>query len=339
MPSDSIQDLLDRAAAAERTGDIAAGLAAYEQALLRLGENPSAMRADVLRHMGSLQRTRGALNDAEELYHISLKISEQIRYREGIAHATNWLAIIAVHRGDLKDAHSRFLQAALLALQIGDRALLAKIEQNLAVIAHTQGDLDAAILRYQSALRNSWQLRDPEMIAGVLNNLGMLYGDLRDYDQADSYFTEAAEVACSAGLEALLNSIALNTAELSAKRRRWAEAAQTGLRTARLARERQTPWLEAEALKVSGMAARAQGHWAEAELDFLSAGMLAAECQDKRLEAQIARELGGTYRMAGRLAEARATLLRALEIFRQIGAGREAGEIEGELETLPTSQS
>jgi hypothetical protein len=92
--------------------------------------------------------------------------------------------------------------------------------------------------------------------------------------------------------------------------------------------------MEAEALKVGGMASRAQGLWGEAELQLLTAGLLAADCQDRRLEAQIARELGETYRAAGRLAECRATWTQSLAIFRQIGAEKEAREVESNLATL-----
>ncbi|MGH7470874.1 MAG: hypothetical protein ACRENP_23245, partial [Longimicrobiales bacterium] len=109
---------------------------------------------------------------------------------------------------------------------------------------------------------------------------------------------------------------------------------QTSRRAGALARTRQDPVAEAEALKFAGMAARERGRFEEAEHALSEANALAVEVEDRLLEAQVARELGEVLRRSGRVAEGRAELTRALALFTGMGATLERQDVENRLSRL-----
>jgi len=335
---EEIERLREAAEAATRRGDSAEALSHWDALLPLLAVEAGAPWADALRHVGTLHRARGDTAQAEWWYRRSLEESQRMGYLNGVAHATNWLAVIAVRRGEMAEAEAQFHDAAMLAAETSDRRLLSMIEQNLGVLANIRGDHEKALARYQSALRTCRELDDADMLASILNNIGVLSTELSRWTQAADAFLEAMDVARGAELQALLNAIELNVAELDAKRQKWAAAATVGRAAARVARTQQSRWTEAEALRISGMSARLQGQLDMAERELLRASVLAAECQDRLLEAQLSRELGEVYEAAGRYSESRAAFAHALDVFRQLGATHETRTLEQRLAQLRTAR-
>lgn len=325
---DAVERLKELAEAAARRGDTTGSLAFYDTLLPMLAQEAGSEWADALRRVGTLHRTRGDTGEAEWWYRRSLEESERMGYRNGVAHATNWLAVIAVRRGEMDSAQQQFHTAAELALQTQDSRLLSMIEQNLGVLASIRGDLEGALGRYESALAACRHLGDAEMLASILNNIGLLNTQLSRWSQAADAYLEAIDVAREAGLQALVNAIELNVAELDGAREKWEAVATVGRETARIARGQNSRWLEAEALRISGMSARRQGLLDEAERTLLRAAVLSSDCQDRLLEAQVSRELGETYEAAGRYTESRAAFAQALDLFRHVGAARDCAALE-----------
>lgn len=336
--ADSIEAAFVSAHAAARSGDHEAALRGYTATLHMLGDAADPRRADLLRHIGTAYREAGDTERAAQYYGESLDVAAALGYRGGMAHAVNWLAVIEVRRGDLDEANADFLRAKALATEAGDQRLLGMIEQNLGVVANIRGDLDTAIARYRAALAGFRVAGDAEMIASVLNNVGLLATELKHWREAEESFREAIRVASDAGLQALVNSVQLNTAALAAKRSQWTVVEQVSRNAIDHARRGRSRWHEAEALRLSGMAARERGDLKTAEKELLKAGLLATESEDRLLEAEVARETGKLFGIAGRHADARASLAHALDLFGRIGAALDIEDVQQLLRQLDTDR-
>lgn len=328
-----VQSYMDAAAEAARKGDAAGALGGW-MAALKLLDRRAPQRVEVLRHLGTAHREAGDTAQADFYYRQSLELATQLADPVGMAHATNWIAVLAVHRGLLEDADAGLEHARALARDAGEHRLLGMIEQNRGVLASIRGDLDTAFVHYRAALDGFRAANDAAMIASVLNNVGLVAVELKRWDEAERSYTEAITTARDAGLLAIVNSVELNIGSFAARRAQWESVADSGARGIDIARLSRSRWREAEALRLKGMAAREQGRLDDAERDLTTAALLATEVEDRLLEAQVARELGELFRTAGRASEARAALSRALDVFQRIGASLDARRTETLLSEL-----
>jgi len=181
---------------AETQGALRDSLSKLEAAISLLPESePSPLRVDVLRWLGTTRRELGQTAAAEFHYQESCALARQLGYEAGEAHALNCLAIIIQRRGDVEGAQGLYRQAARRANSAGEHRLAGMVEQNLGVLANIQGDLDGALVRYRASLRQFEEGEFHEGMSWVLNNLGMLHTDLEKYQEAEQYFLRALEIA------------------------------------------------------------------------------------------------------------------------------------------------
>jgi tetratricopeptide (TPR) repeat protein len=333
---DHVARFIEAGRVAERRSNYTAALKAFERALTALGSSPLTTRhADVLRFIGTAYRERGETERAEHYYRWSLEAAEASGYMNGVAHAVNWLAVIAVRRGELSSAEEQFQIASRKAHESGDARLLGMIEQNLGVLANIRGDMDAALVRYRAALTGFRTAQDLDMMASVLNNIGVMQRDLKRWSEAEVSFDEARTIATAIGNVGVVNSVELNLAELAAAQARWQDVEKVSRRASRTAHAHHNRPREAEALRLKAMAAREGGRLSDAERFLGEANAICVDVEDRLLEAQIARDLGDVMRRQARLLEARAALSRARELFDRIGAALELTMVDQELASLP----
>ena len=109
----TFEDSLERARESEASGDTGTALNEYERALASLPDPERDTRAaDVLRFIGSVYRERGEIDRAERRYRESYGHARSIGYRGGVAHAGNWLGVIAMGRGRMAEAEALFKSSA-----------------------------------------------------------------------------------------------------------------------------------------------------------------------------------------------------------------------------------
>lgn len=278
------------------------------------------LRADVMRQLGTLEREAGNPTEAAEWYTASLKLARDQGHDAGVAHATNWLAVLSVHRGQFEEAERLFADARAEAESAGEDRLVGMIEQNVGVLLNIRGDLAGALERYEAALAGFRSAGDAAMQASVLNNCGTMALRLNRWDEAERCFAESLDIARSAGLPSLVNSIRLNAADLAVRRSQWelVEDAATG--QAERARVTGSRLDEAQAMRLEGLAALDAGSLADAEHLLSNAARLAVEAQDHLLEARLAVEIGAVFHAARRDDEARVALHAAAALYRRMGA-------------------
>ena len=320
---------------AETQGALGDSLSKLEAAISLLPDSePSSLRVDVLRWLGTTLRELGQTAAAESRYEESGALARKLSYDAGEAHALNCLAIIAQRRGDVKGAQGLYRRAARQADSAGEHRLAGMVEQNLGVLANIQGDLDGALVRYRASLRQFQEGGFTEGMSWVLNNLGMLHTDLEKYEEAEQYFLRGLEIAISRKdlhTQALLES---GLAEVYIKLERWVDAELHVTGTLAIAEERGDPLRKADGLRFLGMIQRAKGELSMATETLIQSHKLAEESEDVLLAAEAARELGETHAQARQFESAREFFERANKLFTEMNAGLDATAVQERLDEM-----
>ena len=320
---------------AETRGALGDSLSKLEAAISLLPDSePSPLRADILRWLGTTRRELGQTAAAEFHYQESRALARKVSYQAGEAHALNCLAIIAQRRGDVERAQGLYRQAARQADGAGEHRLAGMVEQNLGVLANIQGDLDGALVRYRASLRQFEEGGFQEGMSWVLNNLGMLHTDLGKYAEAEQHFLRALEIArnrMDLHTQALVES---NLAEVYIELERWTDAERHVSGALAIADERGDPLRRADGLKFLGMIQRAKGELSMATKTLIQSHKLAEESEDVLLAAEAARELGETHAQARQFESAREFFERANELFTETNAGLDATAVQERLEQM-----
>jgi HD-GYP domain-containing protein (c-di-GMP phosphodiesterase class II) len=310
-------------------------IASYETALTLVpeGGNP-AMRAEILRRLGTVHRDRGELDRALERYTASLAVAERAALPGLRAQALNVIGCIEMRRGRCHLATGTFRRAREVAEGIGDDHLLAMIEQNAAIVAQIEGDVAAALRGYRAALERYRRLGDEASACGALTNMGMAHVDLEEWDAAEACYREAAEIAGRVGQATVTGTLELNRAELYLRTRRYAEARESCERSLALYQRLRAKQGIAEAYRYYGMLFRDTGEPEQADAHFALSLGLAETAQDPLLQAETQVEWAILHMQQERPEDGLLRLNRALSIFREIQARREAGDVKRRLERL-----
>jgi HD-GYP domain-containing protein (c-di-GMP phosphodiesterase class II) len=310
-------------------------IASYEGALPLVpeGEDP-ATRAELLRRLGTVHRDRGELDRALERYTSSLAVAERAALPGLRAQALNAIGCIEMRRGRCRLATGTFRRAREVAEGIGDDHLLAMIAQNAGIVAQIEGNVPAALGSYRSALERYRRLEDEASACGALTNMGMAHVDLGEWDAAEACYREAAELAGRVGQATVTGTLELNRAELYLRTGRYAEARESCERSLRLYQRLRAKQGIAEAYRYHGMLFRDTGEPEQADAHFALSLGLAETAQDPLLQAETQVEWAILHLQQERPEDGLLRLNRALAIFREIQARREAGDVKRRLERI-----
>ena len=329
------RELAQEGREAETQGALGDSLSKLEAAISLLPDSePSPLRVDVLRWLGTTHRELGQTAAAESRYQESRDLAREVGYEAGEANALNCLAIIAQRRGDVDGARGLYRQAARRADSAGEHRLAGMVEQNLGVLANIQGDLDGALVRYRASLRQFKEGDFEEGMSWVLNNLGMLHTDLGKYQEAEQHFLRGLEIARRGRdlhTQALLES---NLAEVYIKLEQWSDAELHVSGTLAIAEERGDPLRRADGLKFLGMIQRAKGEFFLAAETLTQSHKLAEDSEDVLLAAEVARELGETHAQERDFERAREFFERANELFTEMNASLDATAVKERMDQV-----
>ncbi|WP_136313625.1 tetratricopeptide repeat protein [Actinomyces procaprae] len=151
-------------------------------------------RATWIHHLGILAQARGDYEQAEEHYHHSLKIKEQLGNQAGIASAHHQLGILAQNRGDYEQAEKHYHHSLTVFERLGDQASIATTHHQLGNLSYLRGDYQQAEKHYHHSLKIKQQLGDQAGIASAHHQLGMLAQNRGDYEQAEKHYQRSLAV-------------------------------------------------------------------------------------------------------------------------------------------------
>jgi tetratricopeptide (TPR) repeat protein len=249
-----------------------------------------------------------------------------------IAEVVNLTGIVLWESGKAAEAEVRFGELLESASERDDEEGTARACNNLGVLCNVRGRRELALTYYQRALAAYQRMGNVAGLSQTHHNLGISYRDLRFDREADAHFERAVQLAEEAGQE---DVIALAEAERANLRVRWGDGRLAG-EMARRALERfgriADPTGAAQAIRILGLAARAEDRFDEAAARFDEALEIARTHDDALLHAEVQRDRGLLLRDRGDAAAAGEALTDAMEHFAQIGAAAEAEAIRVLLE-------
>jgi tetratricopeptide (TPR) repeat protein len=255
--------------------------------------------------------------------------------RRLLGNAINLVGVALWESGRADQAEERFGELLGLAADWGNEESTANACNNLGVLANVRGRRDLALTYYQRALAAYQRLGNVRGLAETHHNLGISYRDLGFDRDADTHFSRAAELSEEAGLE---DVVALAEAERAGLRVRWRDGRLAG-EMARRALERfrriSDPTGAAQAIRIMGLAALAEGDADEADARLNEALEIARAHDDALLHAEVQRDRGMLLRDRNDMVGAAEALADAADHFQQIGAAAEAEALRVMIAALP----
>lgn len=284
----------------------------YADGLWRVGR--AARSAEVARGVEPMLRTRGE--------------------RSLTLNAMNVLGIALFEIGEVDGAAATFGDLLEQATEWEDHDFAARASNNLGVHASIQNRYDLALSHYERALASYIRGGGLRGIAQTHYNLGVNYRELGFHDKAESHYRQATTYGERAESEDVIglaeSDRGLLGIEMGDPRlgRVFAERARARFR--RLG----DPVREGEAMRVLGMAARADGSTDEARQALDGALEIADRHANRLLSAEVQLERGRLFHQSGDLAAAREALLHAVADFKALGATHRAAGVVEELSAL-----
>jgi len=327
--------LLDEAERAGATGRRALARQRYESALYLLrATDESRTASTILRKIGRSYLDDGDVAAGLDCLTAALAVAEACGDAGAIAHATNVMAISFWQRGLLEDAERLYRDAGHMARVADDERLSAMVEQNLGVIASMHGDVATALEHHMASVVAYRHLGMRQELGRQLSNLGMTYANLGRWDDADTTYAEALEVASScgdgwAGLMVGVNRIALLVA-----RRDFTLAQSACDEILREAAALQETRLLAETYKLSGVIARETHRLDDAEQLLRMAYDQAMAREDLLLAAETSREQAELFLVLGRNRDTLQALSLAHSLFTRLRARKELADVAQRLRNL-----
>lgn len=328
-PPPSLDSLAEHAAHEERLGrwdSAAQTFSRLFRAALGLGEIVRAVNA--LRGQARVRREQGRFEEAGELAELSRVIAELHGLTLESARALNVLGIIRLAEGRWAEADALYERALALAMDVSDDELVGHVCQNLGVLANMQGKLREARIHYLESIGSCVRSGNKRNELTAYNNLGFVCGELGEWMEAEVYFDRAVEIAERIGDSANIASVLANRSLPLIQVGELARARDTLRRADEAARRIDSRVALADIARLLGMLARAEGDVQGARRFFAASVDVATGAGLEYERAKALVELGNLELEEGRPLEAADALFRARDVFRSLGAARDAREAD-----------
>jgi tetratricopeptide (TPR) repeat protein len=320
-----VEDATRAGLSAEADGDLVGATAAFASLI---GHSDLRVVADAKLHLGRIAWKQTQVEAARAYCEDARAIAMRLGDPDLRARVENAMGVLHVARAEYAQARAAYGVALELTK---DPVTRAKITLNLGVIANIQGALELARRHYQQSLALYREAGDEAGEALALHNVGMMHLDLAEWDEADEAFGAAIALFEAQRNRQMIASVLMNRSEVTYARGRTQEAiAQCDMALATYA-EIGDEVGRGEALRLKGHGLRLLGRHQAAVHALTEAIRIAQRTHTRLLEAEATRELGKVYKADNRPKEARNQFTRALAMFTNLGAKRDAEELSAEL--------
>ena len=159
---------------------------------------------------GTISKNQGNYSQALKYQKNSLKITENIGDKGGIAKALNDIGIIYYYQGNYPLALNYYQHSLKIKEEIGDLEGAAKSLGNIGIIFKKQANYPQALNYYQRSLNIKEEIGYKRGIAKSLNSIGLLHNVKGNYSQALDYFKRSLiieeDFGNKEGIASLLNN-------------------------------------------------------------------------------------------------------------------------------------
>lgn len=160
-------------------------------ALARSPQADERLRAKALNGLGVLGLRQADYEESRHVLEESLRLSESVNNRAGMAETLNNLAIVANAQGRNENTHSLYQQSLKLWQEVGNQRGIAAALNNLGILFVNAGEYAEARSHFERSLAIYRERDDRANMASTLGNLGVVCCCLEDYPQARRYYEEA----------------------------------------------------------------------------------------------------------------------------------------------------
>lgn len=317
-PASHSPSLLRLAGDYDRGGRLDDAARAYE-AVIALAEDTrdQPLLAEALRRLAVVCHRRGSLPRARTLAERSLGVAVASGSPALIAEALNTLGGLELVADRYEQARSLFLRATEHARTSDE--LVGRIEQNLGSVESLQGNRDAARHHYRRSLQAFLAAGNEQGCAIAYHNLGMISSDLRQWSEAEEFFTASLRAVQQTGDLHLRGLALLNRAEVLLSLGKLAQARLSADAAAGIFDELHAPPELADAHRVLGIVYRDSGDLPEAQSRLRFAVEAAGSSGSPSGEAEALRELAVVCALSGRRREALELAIEAGRLFGTLG--------------------
>ncbi|HEY5220458.1 MAG TPA: tetratricopeptide repeat protein [Gemmatimonadaceae bacterium] len=307
--------------AAEDRGDYVQAAAAYADVA---EDSDPATAAEGHYRLGRVEWRQGRHKQALESYERTLHAAREAGRPDLEARAENGIGAVHYARGEYAQARASY---QLAMERTDDPLMIGRFLLNLGVIENIEGDLERALWHYLKArtlFRDNGDQRS-ELLA--LHNLGMIHADREEWEAAADAYDQCLSLCERLGNRSMIAKVLLNQAEVLAARHAFDKAVRNCELSASISVEAGDEVGRGEAFRCQGYVHRLAGNAEPAERALLEALRVAQRFRVKLLEAEVSREMWELKESGGDEAASQ-WRIRALELFRELGARREIGALE-----------
>lgn len=279
-------------------------------------------------HLGRVRWKQGRFDEALQLCQEASAMAVRIGADDLRAQVDNAVGVLHYTRGEYAQAEASY-RAALERTH--DTVTRAKIVLNLGVIANIEGKLAQARQHYERARSLFRSAEDDGGEALALQNTGMLHSDAAEWDEAEEALSRALALFEGRRNRQAIAYVLVALSEVACGRGRPDEAIRLCDLALQVYGELGDEAGRCEALKWKGHALQLAGQGREGEAALDEVLRIAKRMRLKLVEAEAARELGAGLRARGNVAGGRRLLERALRLFTELGAERDAEAVRAAL--------
>jgi len=194
---------------------------------------------------------------------MSLKISEELKDKEGISISIGKMGVVYRSQGNYPKALDYYLKALKIAEDSGNINLIATWVGNIGIFYDEQKDYSTALSYYFKALKMAEDLGNKKHIGAWLGNIGNVYMMQKDYSKTLEYYYRALKTADELGdkngMAIWLGNIGmvyaeqgLAASELSVRKNLINQALEYSLKALKAAEDIGYKHLEANTLSIIG---------------------------------------------------------------------------------------
>lgn len=271
----------------------------------------------------------GAPREGRTWFTEAIPVIERRGDRSALRRAINMLGVAEFQLGLVELAEPEFERAVQLGQEDGDDLLVARATNNLGMIANMRGERERALGLYAISVTAYQRLGDASGLAAAHHNMAISFRDAGDLERAEEHELRAIEFARQAENPILIAQARLGRAEI---RHRSGDApfAEVGARRAAadfasLGERIQ----QADALRLQGVAALAQGKADIAETAIERALLLTRERGSALTEAEVLEARAALWLHLGNYQRMRDDAGEAIRIFERLQAHHSAELVRG----------
>ena len=126
-----------------------------------------------------------------EYYFKSLKIMEDIDDKEGISTLFNNIGVIYWRLGNFDQALEIYSESLKIVKELGNKEGISKPLNNIGLIYMTLGNYEKALEKFLASLEIVKEIENKNIIAYCVNNIGIIYWYLENYEKSLEYYLES----------------------------------------------------------------------------------------------------------------------------------------------------